>query len=438
MGIDLSWPREWKRAVPGAFSPKFPDGCSVIFYDGQLKLQMPAGLVSWTSWIHLAFTVGINDYFTRPDVESIVLAFDDYAYSPLAKGPTQAKRKKASEGTVDWNEYKPLPATIPPNYAKLLFNSAFKRRVVMFIQQEIMETVRFSRPGQKLIFDYMDVQYLSFEEPHVLRRMHFDHPLGECDVKVVRYSANPGQSVLWVASDSDYLCVALNALENNKKRGHAGNIFIRRMKVNLPELKEEKKKGREYEFVDCHMLRSYLRKTLVPMTPEPLQRHVIGILSSIIALCGCDFCEGIPWMTATSFKKNHVSMWAALCKSVILNEDTGLVSLDARSFADLFMVGFWSRSLFKAALTNSVGQLESFETLRERIAESKLSNVKRKALISPEELYTNIRNVNWVLFYWKFPESCPCALTGNFGYTRENKRQKVVFSTNDPLPGRRN
>lgn len=31
---------------------------------------------------------------------------------------------------------------------------------------------------------------------------------------------------------------------------------------------------------------------------------------------------------------------------------------------------------------------------------------------------TNIRNVNWVVFYWKFPEYCPCALNGNFGANR--------------------
>jgi hypothetical protein len=436
MGIDLSWPREWKRALPEAFSPKFPEGCSVIFYDGQLKLQMPAGLVSWTNWIHLAFTVGINDYFTRPGVETIVLAFDDYAYSPLAKGPTQAKRKKASEGVVDWNEFRPLPPTIPVNYAKLLFNSAFKRRVVMHIMQEVMDTVRFQRPGQRLIFDYTKVQFLSYEEPHVLRSMHFEKPLGECDVKVVRYCANPGQHVLWIASDSDYLCVALNALENHKKSGDASNIFIRRMVVRLPELKQEKKKGREYEFVNCNMLRSHIQKTLVSVTPAPLQRHVIAILSAVIALCGCDFCEGIPWMTATAFKKNQALMWKAVCESTILQQDTGLVSLDARIFADTFMVAFWKQSLFKGVVANTVDG--AFETLRESLLNSKLSDVKRKALISAEQLHTNVRNVNWVVFYWKFPEVCPCALSGDYGYIRDTKRRKVIFSTSDPLPGRRN
>jgi hypothetical protein len=436
MGIDLSWPREWKRTVPDAFSPKFPDGCSVIFYDGQLKLQMPAGLVSWTNWIHLAFTVGINDYFTRPGVQTIVLAFDDYTYSPLAKGPTQAKRKKASEGVVDWNEYRPLPPNIPANYAKLLFNSAFKRRVVMHIMEQVMDTVRFQRPGQKLIFDYMDVQYLSFEEPHVLRSMHFDKPLGECDVKVVRYCAEPGQHVLWIASDSDYLCVALNTLENYKKIGLASNIFIRRMVVRLPELKQEKKRGREYEFVNCGMLRSHLKGALVSTTPEPLQRHVIAILSAVIALCGCDFCEGVPWLTATAFKKNQALMWNAVCESVNLEQDTGLVSLDARNFADTFMVGFWKQSLFKNALADPVSG--PFEVVRQRLVDSKLSEIKRKALVSAEELYTMVRNVNWVVFYWKFPEICPCALSGNFGYVRDAKRRRVVFSSDDPLPGRRN
>ena len=435
MGIDLTWPREWKRGVPQAFSPNFPDRCSLIFYDGQLKLQMPAGLSSWANWVNAAFTTGISNYFRCDSVETIVLAFDDYQFSPLAKGPTQQKRKKASEGQVDWNEFKPLPPVIPPNYDKLLFNSSFKRRVVQFIMQEVMETVKFSRRGQKLIFDYIDVKYISFEEPHVLRSMHFEKPLGESDVKVVRYGAESGKDVLWIASDSDYICVALNELENRKKQEKLGNIYIRRLLVRLPEIKQEKKKGRIYEFLDCNKLSYYLHGSLLPHTPPHLEGHLISVLSAMVALCGCDFCEGIPWMTATTFKKNQAMMWKALCQSVSLHEETGLVSLNARNFADSFMVSFWVQVLFKSKSVDSLSA--PFELVRDKLLGEVSSDRKQKALISPEGLYTNIRNVNWVLNYWKFPETCPCALEGNFGYTRDKKKRRVIFSTEDPLPARR-
>jgi hypothetical protein len=128
MTIDRTWLEVAKSATPKAFSKSVP-AADLIFIDCQLKLMCPAGINTWHEWLEALYLRPIKKYLAMTSVKVVVLAFDDYTFSPLAKGPTQAKRKSRCEVPV-WSPHQPLPPMIPANYASLLFNRAFKGQIL--------------------------------------------------------------------------------------------------------------------------------------------------------------------------------------------------------------------------------------------------------------------------------------------------------------------
>ena len=78
--------------------------------------------------IFFACLVGnlIRKYINQPGIVNIVCAYDEYQNSPLAKGPTQNRRK--SRGPIaEFAAHQPLPPTINANHNNLLFNRSYKR-----------------------------------------------------------------------------------------------------------------------------------------------------------------------------------------------------------------------------------------------------------------------------------------------------------------------
>ena len=101
MTVDRSWMQYFKETCPRAFSTDLPRDNSVktVFIDGQLLLQGPGAVKDWQTWLQTNYIRPINRYLARPGIDNVVLAFDDHTFTPLAKGPTQAKRRSRSEIT---------------------------------------------------------------------------------------------------------------------------------------------------------------------------------------------------------------------------------------------------------------------------------------------------------------------------------------------------
>jgi hypothetical protein len=200
MTVDRSWLEVMKASKPDAFFPDAPVA-STVFIDGQLRMQIPQGMDCWGEFFIGLYKRMIQRYLDMPGVTTLILGFDDHTNSPLAKGPTQAKRR--SKCTLpEWNTLRPLPPTIPANYGELLLIRNFKFRVILYIIEQVKKhcTVRH---GQRIVIDHQNRPFVAVGEGAVqaegeigegcpaISALEFNIacPLGECDLKWVRYPA---------------------------------------------------------------------------------------------------------------------------------------------------------------------------------------------------------------------------------------------------------
>jgi hypothetical protein len=289
----------------------------------------------------------IQRYINQPGVHTVVLSWDDYEHSPLAKGPTQAKRKNRT-AVPEWQDHRPLSAAIPANYSQLLFNRSFKRAVVRYMIQQVTFQCRVIRPDQRIIIDHQGAPYVAVgygsgkaagelgENSIAVPATEFEVacPLGESDLKFVRYL--PWGDMILEAIDSDYVVIGCAQIE---RLGYAApRIFVRRLLLepsnavltavggssvksgsgkgtkrpldtfllpsdanldtNLdpdkglqkgPDVATTTKKGRQYEFADCNLIVEGLRKTIGKHTTDAMKPYTVRLFTGYIALCGCDF-----------------------------------------------------------------------------------------------------------------------------------------------------
>jgi len=238
MTIDRSWLENFKTNTPDAFDTNAPSDIKTIFIDGQLKLQCPQTITAWDTWFDCLYRKCIQRYLDMPGVTTVVMGFDDHTHSPLAKGPTQMKRRSRSE-VPTWEELRPLPPCIPSNYDKLLFNRNFKGRVIRFVIEQIKLQCRTKSAQQRIIIDYQGLPYVAVGkgaghaagavcekgEAEPTTEFSVSCLLGECDVKFVRYLAW-GDMIL-DAVDSDYVIIGMC---QHERLGHASpRIFVRRL-----------------------------------------------------------------------------------------------------------------------------------------------------------------------------------------------------------------
>jgi hypothetical protein len=159
MTIDRSFLENFKALAPDAFDLNIPTDVETVFIDGQLKLQVPAGIYTWDVFFDCLFRKMIQRYLAMDSIKTVILAFDDSGNSPYAKGPTQAKRRSRSDVVV-WSELTPLPPEIPANYATMLFNRNFKNRVIKYIVEQTTIQCRVNA-GQRIIINYQNRPYVA-------------------------------------------------------------------------------------------------------------------------------------------------------------------------------------------------------------------------------------------------------------------------------------
>ena len=567
MTIESAWIGWWKASNGAAFADAPPAGIDTVFIDGQLNLQCPKGLEEWDAWYACLYENTINRYLDMPGVRTVVMAFDDHLHSPLAKGPTQAARRKNTEH-IEWAECLPLPPMIPADYAKLLCNKSFKFRVIGYVINRIETAPIVQRgrgrglhlkEGQRVIIDYQNEPYVAAGLPPSVRApapaapaasgpatTHWPvgeftvkqdrsdvgkklrdittiqeteeakvaaaaaaaaaHPefctgyiipgtvpLGECDVKFVRYLA-AGKDIILNAVDSDYVMIAMCQIE---RLGIAcPRIFVRRLKLRVSDATQKavnavagiefrktpapsKKRGRdvfpepgqhyphlppgsgdvpgdggdggavvpvkstrrEYEYADCNMLVALVAKTFGKRTNTELKPYTVRLVAFVVALCGCDFTRGVMYFTGTAACKNAGLIWPAVCAAASIDPATGAVVMDERIIAEGVIGKMWKNVEFVKHCGDTVTKTASFETLfailnrNEMIAER-----RRAALITAAHIGCLVRNCNWTVFYWVDPEKCPCAVYGgDYGFVAKapaagSTAKKMVVTHDDARP----
>jgi hypothetical protein len=345
-------------------------------------------------------------------------------------GPTQAKRKNRSEA-VGWKTTTPLPPTIPGNMANLLFNRTFKKKLILHIIEQIKKFSRIARPGQRIIIDYENNPYViigkgaaTSTEPAT--EFEIACGLGESDIKWCRYTSL-GSKILLVAVDGDF--VACGSAIYERLGCAAPEIFVKRLliipsnaavaaaneakglaPVVRPKGKKRpleevctttgsssatvEKKGRQYEYADIGQIVNAMRTTVGPYTPDDLKPYTIRILTHAIALAGCDFTPGVPWLNGLASIRNFKLLWPGLCKAATIDTTTETIKMNPRVVAELYIGKLWKCVQFKKQCTGL--EHMSFEALHAHLSGlESISKFRRDRLVNPGELCGMVKGCNW-------------------------------------------
>jgi hypothetical protein len=231
-------------------------------------------------------------------------------------------------------------------------------------------------------------------------------PLGEADVKFVRYATMFDR--LQVDSvDGDSLPIALLHMEH----GGGGQISILRLETRVKDAPPPKRARpdarpkRVYEYVDVRPVFDALRLGVVPRSPH--QGHEIAMLVSLIGLSGTDFTRGLPLVSGRTLYDHLPEIWLQLVSAY----DPEARQLVPEQALDQLVAQIYHLKFTRHA---PPGDLDA--VLRS-LAESKLGERTRTMLPTRKKLHCTVRNVNWLLCYWQTPVY-PDPIQPCFGFTR--------------------
>lgn len=463
MTIDSGWVRVFKEQVaPNAFCKACPFKPKVAYIDGMPLLMIAEARVNeWSQFLSNNFVRTVVRYF-RLGCEAVVLAFDDYDHVPKAKAITQANRAKQAKEVYDFAEGSQLPATIPPKYNEKLTNRIFKRRVIDMICNCIMDHLShlplqkedaklFER---KFVLDYSGcpIQFtcpadgsLNFDrKPTFLTDLP---PLGEADIKYLRWADFFQGDILAYSVDGDFIPIALirheMALASATLPVH--KVALYRMQYNAPGSKKQqkpekqqlqlagrKRKGdgkmvlattkpaegtsskgprREYEYVDISALYAKLRSTLMDSCPRAevalaheRSAYFMRMLAVLIGLSGTDFSRNLPHLSP-------VTVWSMLTEDAKVYS-AWLCCYDARAnsvrlddacdslAASIYLHKFSSHFFGRRPASQQKGATGLRAVLLQLRDSSRLADRTKAQLPSFERVETTFKNISWLLQYW--------------------------------------
>lgn len=192
MTIDSSFIECFKNEAPHAFTPAPPFHPSAVFCDGQIRLMRPntadEPIQSWDSYVRRQFVYAVQKYLNK-GVECVIIAFDDYNHVPQAKSMTQLKRRRHLP-PLQIHVRDPLPPVVPSGqyWMQCIANRVFKGKVIDYVIHQLPQMLQFTG-RQHLIIDYHDNPTMFNSEHPEGEPMQGWAPLGEADVKFVRYTS---------------------------------------------------------------------------------------------------------------------------------------------------------------------------------------------------------------------------------------------------------
>ena len=178
-----------------------------------------------------------------------------------------------------------------------------------------------------------------------------------------------------------------------------------------PGAKPEREK-RTYEYVDVQCLYEALRTAVlqsIGRTHLPLHAgHEIRMLIALVCLTGTDFSRGLPQISGRTVYDLLPRIWMTLVMAYdpaadLLRPEDGVDRLVALLYHEKFPKHAASRRGLRAVLAE--------------LQASGISQRTKDTLPSPERIEATVRNVNWVLQYWRC-RPCPDPVHAAFGYRR--------------------
>jgi len=394
MGIHSDWVKAFKAEVPNAFTDELHTNIAAGFIDGQIQLMKSRYVVTWEQFVQYQFVLPLQRLLRTHGAGTVVLAFDDYAHVPRAKGMTQAKRAKRAE-PMQFHERAQLPALIPDYWDRAILNRNFKTRVIQLVIARVPALLEL-RDTETLIIDYKGAPraYGGSRAPEGELLEGFAG-LGEADLKFFRYAEHFG-SLLAVTTDSDYLPITLLRLEAREREGAPQpRVVIQRLRVGEANSETAKvRPGRAFEFVDTNALRAGLATVLSKCaTPHAEDCFWMARLCALVALFGgTDFSRGMPQI-------GPKRVWDNLplaSRDIFHAFDTARGQLDEHAAQERVVSNLYA-AVFAAHARGARGSSSVFRALQRS---GKLSARTKSALPSAAYIDASVRNANWILLYW--------------------------------------
>lgn len=473
MTIDSSWIASFKEESPDSFTKTIPFRPIAAFCDGQIRLMRghTDDFMTWDMYIWQQFHAHVKKFYEQHKVSTVILAFDDYAHVPEAKCMTQLKRRRHLP-KLEILEREPLPSFCPSGerWDQCIANRTFKSKVIALVVERLPSLLQL-KAGQSLIIDYAGCpkEFRAGGEGLQMRELPELVPMGEADVKFTRY-ADLFKDLLVDSVDGDSIPIALlhheaairdltmgSMCEDDLAESPA-RICIYRMttrveketpkkrkvadtkeggakegETNEGEAKEgEAKEGRArrtYEYVNIPLLHLAIREVFLQsmgrLQSPTHSQHFMGMLIALIGLTGTDFSRNMPQLSGRAVFGLLPDLWLALIQTYDpqtgqMNVQGGTDSLVARIYACKYA-------------THVKAPPTTLHHVFEALHHSKLSQRTRDSLPSVSRVACTVRNVNWLLRYWRTPTCVPSPLqqddgVATFGFV---KRKGVVAYSAD-------
>lgn len=465
MTISRDWVGVMKAECPNAFTKKPPFKPKVAFIDGMPLLMKSNTLSRWGELVQFNFGNPVRRFFNL-GAKTVVLGFDVYSLVPMAKAITQANRTKKAV-KVDFNEMSELPPCIPVEYNDFMRNRTFKRRVIQLVVETLPDTLKL-QAGQELIIDYESCPIRFCLDPashKIVQSFLVDvPPLGECDVKYCRWFQMYGDGFAH-SVDGDFIPIGLMDREAQNRLQRAGTsslsyqVAIYRMEFGVKDgsgpgdahaagqkrdlrgdaVTHTQKRPRSMEYVNIPLLYDSLFLAVHQMSGTSYQSSTshdgryMEMLACLIGLTGTDFTRHLPMIGV----KKIWDMIAdkAVFASFLHAYDPQALSLHAHSACNLLV----SR-LYAEAYRKHVGFSSDLNIVLEALHKSKLSGRTKSMLPTVGRVDTTVRNINWLLQYWRcneirrdetsgewqYAEACPNPVDDVYGFKMSNRRSCAV------------
>ena len=443
MTIDSTWIAAFKEETPEAFTKHIPFQPKAAFCDGQIRLMRghTQGLLTWDDYIWQQFQSHVTRFYRNHSVSVVILAFDDYAHVPEAKCMTQLKRRRHLP-KLEILAREPLPPVCPcgQRWEQSIANRVFKAKVIARVV-EVLPNLLNLQPGQTLIIDYAGTPIEYTPNPDgSLSTKELTHlcPLGEADVKFMRY-ADMYKDLLVDSVDGDSIPIALLHTENAIRDLTQGTMRMEDLRAAPPrvciyrittrvqgeeEPAKKKAKGdpspaktepkiskRTFEYVSIPLLHSRLRDAMAQClgrgrTPSH-DGHLMSMLVGLIGLTGTDFSRQMPQVSG----RTVFGYLADLVPQLLICYDPARGQLDVSLATDKLVAGIYAQKFHSHLKSRPVNLEAALCTLRA----SKLSERTVTSLPSSAQIRCTVRNVNWILRYWREPETVPSPSTNEGG-----------------------
>ena len=437
MTIHSDWARLLHEECPEAFHDRIPEEVrfDVGVIDGHLQLMsLNSNFRSWEQFLLAVFVRPIQRLFDA-GAPVVVLCFDAYDQVPSYKSMTQQKRCARVLPCVAFTADQSLPDEIPEATMEHLMNRSFKLKVVQLALTQVplmLQKTLASASERRFVIDYKSTVEYSGSTGMVPRRLDDLVPMGESDVKYVRYVERYGNALVH-AVDGDYMAIALLYYAGGGVRDD-NRIFIFRQRSTLEpassqsqkEATNAKKRKRTPPpkcWVDAQLLFVTIAASMRQSGVTLAEEHAMVHAAVLLMLCaGTDFSRPLPLLGPKRLWEHLPSVASALVLGVPQDAPLALSVLCDTVVGELY------RTVFSNHVPVSVPSTLA-AVLEHLKHHSRLAELTRSRFPTEAQVRVTLQNVGWVMAYWSaINRLVPTPLDGSHGFVRCPVSHRITFA----------